>query len=191
MAATRRTNLREGLSELHKRKLTHDKLVAGRSKWKSEERERRLYEKQREDERLTNPTITAATRTLQTGPIPDPDRVTRLAEKAASVAAKEAMREDARRDALHTLYIHARKFITTEEQLDAEIEKIFTTTPFEEGNFDDNIWNVKHAPPTVQEMLSEVNNTQKSAIAYRRPPSHITGQRMKRIAEDLTGGKID
>jgi hypothetical protein len=189
MAASRRENLREGLLELQKRKHRQDSMIAGRSRARSEYREKRLHAPQREDERLTNPTIASATRTLQQGPVPDPDRAARVGEKAARVQAKEAAKEEARRDALHTLYMHARSFITTEEQLDSEIESIFVEQPFEQNG--DNIWDAVGAPPTVQDMLSAVNNTQKSALAYHAGPAAITGKRIKRIAEELTGGKMD
>ncbi|KUJ18821.1 uncharacterized protein LY89DRAFT_683688 [Mollisia scopiformis] len=191
MAATRRTNLREGLVELHKRKRKEDAIIAGRSRARSEAREARLYAPQREDDRLTNPTITAANSTLQTGHLPDPDRAARIAEKAARVEAIATEKEEARRDALHTLYMHARSFITTEEQLDQRIEAIFTDTPFEHNNRNDNIWEVAGAPHTVQDMLSEINKTEKSAVQYHSGPSQITGKRMKKIAEELTGGKMD
>ncbi|RFU34534.1 hypothetical protein B7463_g1775, partial [Scytalidium lignicola] len=192
MAEWRRTNLREGIVELHERKIRQDKRVASRSQWKRKERDQRFNAPIREDERLTNPTITAAMSKLQVGPLPDPDREVRLAEKAERAKAKEAMREEARRDALHTLYMHARSFITTEQQLDAEIEKIFVEFPFgqvHEGKT--NIWDALGAPPTVQDMLSTINNTQRSAVAYHAGPADLTGKRIKRIAEELTGGKMD
>jgi hypothetical protein len=192
MAAKRRANLREGILELYERKKRQEVIVAKRSAWKVRDREKRLKAPQREDERLTNPTITAATRTLQSGPVPDPDREARLAEKAERVKAKEALKAAQRKDALHTLYMNAREFITTEEQLDAEIEKIFVPYPFGENNEGKtNIWDAYGAPPTVQDMLSAVNNTQKLAIDFHRGPGAITGKRMKRIAEELTGGKMD
>jgi len=188
MAASRRTNLREGLVELYKRKKDHDGAVAVRSKAKQEDRQRRLQAPQREDERLTDPTIKEANRILQSGPIPDPNRAVRIAEKAARVQAKEAAREEQRRNALHTLYMQARSFITTEEQLDAKIEEIFQAP--REGETD-SIWDVTKAPPTVMDMLSQVNNTQREAIRFHASPAQITGQRMKKIAEELTGGKME
>ncbi len=163
MAASRRTNLREGLVELYKRKKDHDG-------------------------RLTDPTIKEANRILQSGPIPDPNRAVRIAEKAARVQAKEAAREEQRKNALHTLYMQARSFITTEEELDAKIEEIFQAPP--EGETD-SIWDVTKAPPTVMDMLSQVNNTQREAIKFHASPAQITGQRMKKIAEELTGGKME
>ena len=192
MAASRRTNLREGLLDLHKRKVRQDMIIANVSKGRRRERERRLHAPQREDERLTSPTITAAISKLQLGPVPDPDRAARVAAKAARVQAKEAMREEQRRNALHTLYMHAREFITTEEQLDEEIEKIFGAEPFGKDKIGkDNVWEAYGPPPTVQDMLSTVNNTQKAAMQYHAGPAAITGKRIKRIAEELTGGKMD
>jgi len=128
---------------------------------------------------------------LQLGSVPDPRREERVAAKAERVKAKEAMREEARKNALHTLYMHARSFITTEEQLDAEIEKIFVERPFGNDAVSNNIWDAKGAPPTVQDLLSKVNRSQKNAVDYHAGPAHITGQRMKKIAEELTGGRMD
>jgi hypothetical protein len=187
MAASRRTNLREGLVELYKRKKDHDGAVAVQSKAKQEDRQRRLRAPQREDERLTDPTIKEANRILQTGPIPDPNRVARVAEKAARVQAQEAAKEVQRKNALHTLYMQARSFITTEEQLDAKIEEIFKEP--REGE-SDNIWDVA-IPPSIQDMLSSINKTEKGAMKYHSGPALLTGHRMKKIAEELTGGKMD
>ena len=192
MAASRRGNLREGLVELYKRKKDRDGAVAARSKTRQEERGRRLHAPQREDERLTDPTIKEANRILQSGPIPDPNREARVAEKIARVRAKEAAREEQRKNALHTLYMQARSFITTEEQLDAKIEEIFKET--HEGD-PDSIWeqtgSAEGAPPTVQDMLSAINKTESKAIKYHSGPAQITGRRMKKLAEELTGGKMD
>lgn len=191
MAESRRTNLREGLVELHERKVLEDKRVAARSKNKSKAREVALHAPQRDDERLTNPTVTKLNRTLQSGPVPDPGRVARVAESKARVEAIALAKQEDRRDALHTLYMNARSFITTEEELDAEIEKIFVADPHTPGNMDDNIWAVKGAPPSVQKMLSDVNNTQKDALSFHEGPAVKTGRRMKKIAQELTGGTMD
>lgn len=194
LAAARRQNLREGLLELHRRKVRTDKAIAIRSAVKRENRERRLHAPQREDERLTTPTITAAMRKLQLGNIPDPEREARLAAASARVAAKAKALEEQRQDALHTLYMHARNFITTEAQLDAAIEKVFVERPWTHIPGKEkaiSIWDAEGSPQTVQDMLSEVNKTQKSAMLFHRGPAVATGKRMLRIAEELTGGKMD
>lgn len=115
----------------------------------------------------------------------------RLAEKAARVAEKERAKEEARRNALHTLYMHAREFIVTEQQLDNKIEEIFTETPHSPNNLDQNIWNVLQTPPSVQSMLSTVTRTQRHAVDFHVRPETVNGARLKKIAEELTGGKME
>jgi hypothetical protein len=194
MAAMRRSNLREGLVQLHKRKVRLDKAVAARSSIKQANRAARVNAPQREDERLTAPTITAAMRQLNIGNVADPAREERLAAVRERVAARQKELEERRRDALHTLYMHARNFITSEAELDAAIESTFVEKPWvhvagKENSI--NIWDAEGAPPTVQDLLSEVNHTQKAAVSYHRGPALATGKRMQRIAEELTGGKMD
>ena len=190
MAGVRRKNLREGLLALHKRKLKSDRRLLENSALKTRLRTKRYNAPQREDERLTNPTITQAMSQLQVGHVQDPRRAERIEQKKARVASKEAIGEEARRNALHTLYMHARSFITTEEQLDATIDKIFVPKPFT-GSTSNNIWDARGQPQSVQEMLADINKNQKNAIAAYQGPAIITGERMKKISEELTGGKID
>lgn len=188
LAATRRQSLREGLVELEIRKNLQDAAVAARSKSRTALREHRVSKAQRMDERLTNPTIKAATKALQTT-LPDPNRAQRVAASAERVLAIQKEKEEARRDALHTLYMNARNFITTEQQLDAKVEEIFIQKPHGDEK-SDNIWDI-NVPPTVQNMLNTVGDTSKKAIFYGSGPAATTLKRMKRIAEELTGGKMD
>jgi hypothetical protein len=191
MATNRRTNLRLSLIELKKRQQDSINRRHSIGGVKRIERMKALNAPQREDERLTNPTITAAMSQLQIGAVPDPGREERIAEKKARVAAIEAAKAEARKDALHTLYMHARDFIVTEEQLNKEVDEIFVQYPFPNAGYKTNIWDAHDAPQTVQDMLLEVNNTQKTAVDYHKGPSQITGKRLKRIAEELTGGKME
>ncbi|APA08757.1 hypothetical protein SS1G_02534 [Sclerotinia sclerotiorum 1980 UF-70] len=191
LASQRRENLKEALVNLHKRKLTQERIVAHKSYKKRMENEKRLKAPQREDERLMNPTITEAMSKLQVGFVPDPERESELAQKALRVQMKEAEREEQRKNALHTLYMKARSFITTEEQLNAKIDEIFTF-PFDRNAPDKrSIWEVSNKPPTVQDMLAGVNNAQKTTVETWKHPAVITGDRMQLIAEELTGGKMD
>jgi hypothetical protein len=191
LAAARRTNLREGILELHKRKIRQDSTLTSRSTANRTERERRLRAPQREDDRLTSPTVSTALENPHIG-LPDPDRETRIAMQAERTKEMRALKQEERKYALHTLYMHAREFITTEEQLEAEIQKIFIPSPFGRGHEGKtSIWDAYGAPPTVEDMLSEVNRTQKTAIDFHKGPAPVTGRRMKRIAEELTGGKMD
>lgn len=194
MAAMRRRNLTEGLKTLHIRKVKREADMDRRSREKIEKRDRILFAPKRLDEVLTSSTVKEATRWFQYGPLPDPDREARLAKKAANVQAKEAGREAARRDALHSLYMHARSFITTEEQLDAKIEELFVPLPFvsqDDRHSSDNIWDIKSAPPTVRDMLRGVHDTERTAAKFYRGPGAMNAKRIRRIAEEFTGGKMD
>ena len=191
MAANRRTNLRQSLVELKKRQEDTFNRKRSITAVKRAERKKALNAPQREDERLTNPTITAAMSQLQIGAVPDPGREERIAEKRARVAAIEDAKAEARKDALHTLYMHARDFIVTEEQLNNEVDKLFVEKPFPNHPNQTSIFDAFGAPQKVQEMLEDVNNTQKKAIDYHKGPAKITGLRLKRIAEELTGGKME
>jgi hypothetical protein len=52
------------------------------------------------------------------------------------------------------------------------------------------VWDVA-SPPTIQEMLLSISKTEKVTVKYHSRPAQITGHRMKKIAGELTGGKMD
>lgn len=196
MAVTRRRNLEEGLTELDSRRRKRDNLMRRSSQEKMQRRDEMVYGVPRPDEVLTSSTVNEAVHWFQNGPLPDPDREARIAAKVSRVQAKEVEREAERRDALHSLYMHARSFITTEAQLNAEIERVFEEFAFvisnEEGKEAyDNIWDAKSAPPTTVDMLPLQKKSQKKAFDYYSGHEHTTGKRVLRIAEELTGGKMD
>jgi hypothetical protein len=193
LAGNRRQLLREGLKELRTRsqeETRHRKAISASNKIA---REKAIIAADREDKRLTSPTIVSAMQSLQVGDIPDPDRSERLAQKAAKVQALAASREEARRDALHTLYMSARKFITTEEQLNQVIEKQFIERPFRTANsmaLARSIW-ATGSPETVGEKLQKTRGGDVKAFSSKDRTSAVHADRMKRIAEALTGGKMD
>jgi hypothetical protein len=185
MAIARRKNLREGLLELYRRKERTDRAIAARSDHKQSQRQQILHQDQREDERLTSPTTVEVMKPLRSSVLPDPDGEERLARSIANVQARRGQKQEQARDALHTLYMNARKFITTEEQLVAEIERVFPAKNNPDWTNDqqagDNIWNLG-APPTVESMV----NARKSELAQW----DLVQKRVQKIAEELTGGKI-
>lgn len=198
MAETRRRSLREGLQALNERRGNRAALLKRRSEEKMHRRDAVVYGAPRRDEVLTSSTVKEAMRWFQHGPLPDPDREARIAAKVARVQAQEAQREAARRDALHSLYMHARSFITTEAQLDAKINELFVEFPFEgpatKGKVEkhNNIWDAKSAPPTVEDFLSaDGKGWGYTGFESQRKFLASTGKRVQRIAEELTGGKMD
>lgn len=196
MAATRRRNLREGLVELHHRKQRIDRQVAGRSAAKRAEHERSVRREKRDDELLTEPTIPSLMKQLQKGIVPDPDRAARVEQKRAVAEAKKLEKQDQRRDALHTLYMNAGNFITTEEQLQTAIDQAFPSgrnqawyNPAISIKDGVSVWNVG-PPDTVRGMLSRANKTGGRAMEYNAGYAKLTGDRVRRIAEELTGGRM-
>lgn len=190
MAATRRRNLREGLVELQRRRDTTQREAAIRSARKRAERQEALYREQREDERLTLPSVTQAMQKVKVGILPDPHREARIAEKRANVAATMAKQSSKRQRALHELYINARYFITTEEQLNNEIDKVFVPRPKEWGDEEPrNIWS-QGPPPTTHDMLNELRREGQGFKENDESYVAITEKRLMRIGEELTGGKM-
>ncbi len=191
-SAARRRNLRESLVELHQRKQHIDRQVAARSAGKHAQHLRLAYAPEPDDERLTNPSVPSSMRPSARGTLPDPNREARVAQKRANVAAKQAEREEERRNMLHTLYMNAKDFIIDSAQLENEIDRAFDddnqfTNDSMRGQ---NVWNLG-LPETVQQMLS----TAARAPGGRAVDRHagfglLEKQRLDRIAEELTGGKI-
>ncbi|KAN0071526.1 hypothetical protein V8E54_010122 [Elaphomyces granulatus] len=186
MAEKRRQNLSEGLLELHDRKQRADRWMTELSMQKQARRERISHQRPREDEWLTGASIVQAMQPVRTPVLPDPDREERLARSRALVQAKEAEKRAERRDALHTLYMNSRNFITTEKQLEAEIQRVFPDRDNPAWRNDqqsgENIWNLG-VPPTIQTIVNDRRRTEPARWEM------IQG-RVKKLVEEITGGKI-
>ena len=103
-----------------------------------------------------------------------------------------AMREETRRNALHALYVNAGDFITTGMQLDSVVDRIFDdNSQFRsDGSEGVNIWNLG-CPETVQELLGKVDRRGvQTALDSAEGNEIVTRERMRKISEELTGGKM-
>lgn len=169
-----------------------------RSKRKIEERERLVAAPMREDERLTGPTILQSQHPsrLREGGNLDPSLppLNPLYTFGFQLARPETRAHEARRrlergDNLHTLYTKANTFITSEEQLNAVVERVFDdTTQFRTmEQTGENVWNLGYQT-TVAEMLDDSNGGGRAVDTGRK--GAMVKERYKRIAEVLTGGKI-
>ena len=98
-------------------------------------------------------------------------------------------RRGERRDDLHTLYMNSRTFITKEEELDKEVERVFhDIEQFKNSdNYGENVWNLGQQT-TVAEMLNHTNEGGKAIDAGRG--GQMVKERYERMAEILTGGKM-
>lgn len=194
MAETRKKYLKEGLLELHNREKTMTRQIAIRSEEKIIQRERLINQAERIDERLTNVSVPQAMK---------PKRGLHIIKswkgfQRRKIRDRTEKKEEERRDALHTLYMNARNFITTEEQLDVAIEKAFPEGGNPEFATDtklgDNIWNLG-SPATIADLLdASVSRVRKdftkAGLTEADHKFNVDQERMKRIAEELSGGKM-
>jgi len=197
MAEQRKRNLREGVQELKTRQLKTKRRLETTQAKKYQEHEELIARPEREDERLTAPSNGLDLEALFHGRVPDPSREVRLAAKRERQAHFEASRSADRLESVHTLYTHARKFIVTPQHLDAAIEETFGTnenpTTFGPGHGEEgaSVW-AEGRPQSVQDMLNSANRA-RSQKAMQNTGSYIAinQDRIQRIAEALTGGKMD
>ncbi|RJE24050.1 hypothetical protein PHISCL_03644 [Aspergillus sclerotialis] len=186
MAEMRRQNLRQGLGELYNRKLKTEAIMTQRSKEKRARRDLIINQPERDDERLTRPSVPQDMMPKWTPVLPDPDRQKRLSKASKRRQKKEAQKENQKRDSLHTLYMNAREFIVNEEQLAAEIDRVFPEGENPAWRSDqqqgENVWNLG-APPGLQSLVYEPKKNETARW-------DLIQERVKKLGEEVTGGKI-
>ncbi|KAI4203471.1 MAG: hypothetical protein LQ350_001809 [Teloschistes chrysophthalmus] len=192
LAEHRRRNLRESLHELKSRKVKQDKRLQARSTAKLELRERLLTAPTPAHEKHTTPSILSSALSTSYTMTPT-ERASLLALKKANHERHASQKIAERRNALHTLYTNARDFIVTEQALNEAVENVFHP-----GNpqFDNeakrgmNVWNLGY-PETVRELLDTANKEDTGSSVQRQMGyAGLTDKRMKRLGEELTGGKM-
>ncbi|PYH79400.1 hypothetical protein BO82DRAFT_356368 [Aspergillus uvarum CBS 121591] len=186
MANMRRKNFKEGILELHARKQATDKAMKEQSEHKQRYREKIMRQPARADVRLTQTSVVQAMLPQRMQVLPDPGRESRLHFSRRRLEKKEGLKNAERRSNLHDLYVNARQFITTEEQLAAEIERVFPEGENEAWRNDhqagDNIWNLGH-PQSVSSLVHETSRSESARW------DAIQG-RIKKLGEEITGGKF-
>jgi len=196
MGTLRKNHLRQGLTELHQRKQEIIYKMHRQSAAKSSERSRLISQAEREDARLTNSSIPSAMQPAKSHVLEDVDAKQIYDTKKGNLEYHTARKEEERRDALHTLYMNARNFITTEEQLLKEIDFQFQAPEahqlFQNGSSDGtSMWN-KGVPDTVATMVKRGRGSdEKTKLGGDKADRVLRDQeRMKKIAEKLSGGRI-
>ncbi|KYK56056.1 hypothetical protein DCS_08022 [Drechmeria coniospora] len=196
VAHNRRVNLEEGLQALWIRRRRRDSIRNATVGRKFEEHHKAAAADERQDDRLTRSTVLGSI--LDTKTYPDPDRFSRVDRSRTKVMAKESTRREARRDAIMELYISASNFIVQESELEAEIDKIFTEDYFRKQSqainrygATENTWGIYGKPPSIANMLETTTGTSTKLMDYYESEYDRSVKRQKRIAEDLTGGKME
>ena len=187
-ATLRRKNLREGLRSLKHRK---DRTEARYRKIGSERtalHNAAVSAPERDDEYLSRATVMAH--------MLDPNvwrtqKEIDLPERKARYAARVAAKEDEKRNALHTLYMNAGEFIVTEEHMEKKVKEVFDEDKFYKKNPDMGIWDKSQVPEGVSDLLAmERGNYGSATEQATNQATELTAERLKRIAEEFTGGKM-
>ncbi|KAJ4383779.1 hypothetical protein N0V86_000622 [Didymella sp. IMI 355093] len=200
LADARKAALKEGVKELHARKVSSEAQHLDRIQKSGELRRTLATAPRREVDTLTETSVAKGVRDFLAGTLPAPEKNIEARRRAYEkrMAAQEAVRQSR----LHDLYTNARTFIVSEEQLDSAIEDAFGT--------DDNPvgWNMRG-----QEGRRNTSDGSGSGVAGYEGLSPWTGpmpegvsdkmqklrggegvglakERIKKLAEELTGGKM-
>ncbi|ORY70279.1 uncharacterized protein BCR38DRAFT_455097 [Pseudomassariella vexata] len=195
MAASRRKNLEEGITQLWERKIETENVRDVRNRRKVRRNTEAMNMPKREDEVFTEATIPAVL--LETAVSRDPLAFVTARKSRQRTRKLVEKKSDDRQDALQHLYMNARSFIVDEEELNAQIEKLFKDDYFSSvgsstGYKAQNVWDVPGMPMSVREMLSDVTKTDNKAVdSGIKDDGNRTKKRQKKITEDLTGGPMD
>ncbi|KAG6074733.1 hypothetical protein E4U15_006041 [Claviceps sp. LM218 group G6] len=192
LADSRRSNLKDGLDALWDRRLEKDNDRIYRARRKTQQHNTAGVQVETEDDRLTRSTILKAL--MDTKVHPDPERFSRAKKSRSKVLALDSAKREARRDAIMELYTSASKFIVYENELKAEIDKVFTEDYFRtlssqasRHGCTDNVWGICGKPPSIGNMIEA--STGASTKLY--PVSDLSVKRQKTIADHLTSGKME
>ena len=193
MTESRRRSLADGLKGLYQRKQQADKQARERGAANFEANRRAAIAPERLDDVLTRSSIPGSA-ALNAGQILDPRRFEVAEQSAARTAARQQVASEARKDALAELYIASKEFIVTEEELEKEVDNIFTEDHFrKQGSVaidSSNIWDARGPPISIGAMLAASNRSQAGLSSSAQAGSTKTVKRQKAVAEELTGGKM-
>ncbi|KAI9888324.1 MAG: hypothetical protein M1814_000577 [Vezdaea aestivalis] len=197
IAEARRQNLRLGLSELHGRMRDASDARSLRIKKTKDDRRNALLAPEPDYEKYTKSSVHSALTLKLRGPLPDPGRRERIVTSVERTRQFEEQKIEQKRDALHSLYISARQFITTETELVEEIDRAFVPRPYRKfaqsigGLYDgSNVW--ASGPPSS--ILSRFKKYQTiherlQNLGMLNQVIDMHNERLRQIAEILTGGK--
>ena len=191
LADARKEALKEGVKELHTRKVTSEAEHLDRIQKSGELRTKLAMAPRREVDILTETSVSKGVRDFLADSLPAANK--NIEARRRAYERKQAAQQVVRESRLHDLYTNARTFIVNEEQLDEAIEKAFGTDespmgwdvrgnmgPREKGNEGLSPWHGP-MPEGVGDMMNKLRGGEGVGLAK---------ERVKKLAEELTGGKM-
>ncbi|KAF2818789.1 hypothetical protein CC86DRAFT_375635 [Ophiobolus disseminans] len=193
LADTRRSALRDGVKQLHDRKLTNEALHLSKIKASYADMRARASAPPRETDVLTATSLSPGIRAFLAGTLPNTSREN-IPKRRDAYHRRHNRVYDQRRAQLHDLYVNARTFIVDEAQLDDAIEKTFGTEEDPMGWNQSGVMGRRSEggmeglspwhgamPEGVGDMLTKLRGGEGVGLAK---------ERAKKVAEELTGGKM-
>ncbi|CBX99408.1 hypothetical protein IAQ61_000490 [Plenodomus lingam] len=191
LSEKRREALREGVKQLHERKVATEAEYLAKIQAQGASRREAAMAPRREVDVLTETSVSKGIRDFLSGNLPPRKDITEARRRAyerrmANLHAMRTLR-------LHDLYTNAREFIVDESQLDEAIDKAFGTEesplgwdmkgimgPRRESKEGFSPWHGP-MPEGVGDMLQKLRGGEGVGLAK---------ERVKKVAEELTGGKM-
>lgn len=193
LADKRRKALQEGVRELYERKATSDAQYLSKIQEIGAFRRNVAMAPSRQVDILTQTSISKGIRDFLTDALPGSSRLTITAARRKAYGRRVARVQAVRTSRLHDLYTNAREFIVDEQQLDEAIDKAFGSEespmgwdvkgnmgPRQDGKEGLSPWHGP-MPEGVGDMLQKLKGGEGVGLAK---------ERVKKVAEELTGGKM-
>ncbi|KAF2797078.1 hypothetical protein K505DRAFT_322845 [Melanomma pulvis-pyrius CBS 109.77] len=190
LADSRRQALRAGVTELHQRKTRTEGVRTARRRREGDEKRALRMAPPKTVDVLTSTSVQKSIRDFLDDKLPSTSRSSITEARRAAFKKRMDKQAAVRQARLHDLYTNAREFIVDEQQLDEAIEKAFGTEEqpmgfdaegqLVAGGAGKSVWE-KYAPEGVSERLQKLKSGEGVGLAE---------ERLKRVAEELTGGKM-
>lgn len=193
LADSRRAALKEGVTQLHARKVENEAEFLAKVQANYADRRERAMAPPREVDVLTQTSVQKGIREFLASELPSTSRTTNVSTRRKAYQARVNRVQAVRKSRLHDLYVNAREFIVEEQQLDEAIEKAFGTEEApvgwdtrgnmglrSEGKEGLSPWHGP-MPEGVGDMLQKLKGGEGVGLAK---------ERVKKVAEALTGGKM-
>jgi hypothetical protein len=191
LADRRREALKEGVKELHARKVTSESQYMAKIEAIGAHRREVAMAPRREVDILTETSVAKGIRDFLTDALPPRPDI--LKARSRAYERRVARVQEVRASRLHDLYTNAREFIVDEQQLDEAIEQAFGTEESPMGWDQKGVFGPRSKgmdglspwhgpmPEGVGDMLQKLKGGEGVGLAK---------ERVKKVAEELTGGKM-
>jgi hypothetical protein len=185
-AASRRTALATGLQSLWERKQAADARASRLGALQGDANRAAALAPDAQDDVLTRGTVRLSTAAV-TAVVADPERFERAEAARRRHAGIVGAKAEARRDALAQLYVAASEFIVDEAELVERVARLFDPEhhAYQKTQAGQNIWTAQGVPISVIQTRREAGDLSKAKGLVTR-----TTNRQKKVAEELTGGKL-